>query len=641
VRAARAILLAALGFCFAFGFAAPAQALPLERAGAAPNPAALEQQVAHPRLLRAQTDVFVVQGRLRRWVVSPQVFADYRFQEAWVETISEGELTSVPRGPDLVAGPVLRAPAGDLWIVYQGTRRRVIGPDAFAPLYLSPADAQPADEGTLQSYPIARSVGNPPYPWLVLVLPLFLAVFSWQWWCAGRLPECGGITPLWRSPVLWAVAAAVVALRLYYVTLFPWLPDGADGPSYVGVARSLLATRSLFDDGPATGLTHITSPLYPLLLAATGWAVTVARGSVVGWKVLQVGASLLLVPLVADLAARLCGSRTAIVAALIALLCPLWFYSAELLQYELWLGLLLVAGVWALVRARLSPGHSVRWSAAAGLFYGLAVLMQLKTAVVLPPAALFLLWPRQDQVAAISGRLRVVVLFSALALLPSSLWAARNQIAHGEPILGSTGGGALIWMGARPGATGGYMQLPRPPAFYERIERYAQGSTRSREARAYADLAWDAIAGNPAHFAVLGLTKLERFWWTITPERLGEYLEGRTTAFSGYQVDGVAQLLFSKLLHLAAVGSALAGVLWGAKIVRVHQPERGLVPAGRWLLVATIGLFWVSHVPFIAEPRYRIPVEPLLHVLQGAGLIVARDAIGRLIGTGGADDQTD
>src|SRR5207249_406707 len=102
----------------------------------------------------------------RRWVSSPQVFADYRFREEWVEQVSEADLTAIPLGADLVAGPVLRAPDGTLWVIYAGARRRVAGPDAWAPLYLSSGDAAPATEAQVQSYPVGRPIGNPPRPWM-------------------------------------------------------------------------------------------------------------------------------------------------------------------------------------------------------------------------------------------------------------------------------------------------------------------------------------------------------------------------------------------------------------------------------------------------------------------------------------------
>ncbi|MGH2353302.1 MAG: hypothetical protein ACRDI2_17415, partial [Chloroflexota bacterium] len=130
---------------------------------------------ARPRLVRSQQDVFVIERGKRRWIVSPQVFTDYRFQEEWIEPISDEEMTRISRGPDLVAGPVLRAPDGEIWVVYQGTRRRIIGPDAYPPLYLSAEDAVPASEAQVRSYPIGHPIGNPRRPWMIAVIAAVLA----------------------------------------------------------------------------------------------------------------------------------------------------------------------------------------------------------------------------------------------------------------------------------------------------------------------------------------------------------------------------------------------------------------------------------------------------------------------------------
>ncbi|HEX2035473.1 MAG TPA: hypothetical protein VHS99_14945 [Chloroflexota bacterium] len=111
------------------GPAALAQTIAGEATPATPAQVTVPDATAgRPRLLRAQQDIFLVEGRRRRWVVSPQVFTDYRFGEAWVEQVSEAELTSIPLGPDLVAGPVLRAPDGEVRIVYDGTRPRSLAP---------------------------------------------------------------------------------------------------------------------------------------------------------------------------------------------------------------------------------------------------------------------------------------------------------------------------------------------------------------------------------------------------------------------------------------------------------------------------------------------------------------------------------
>lgn len=643
----------------------PASAQAVGTAGMEPTP----QPTAHPRLVRSQQDIFLITGRKRRWIVSPQVFTDYRFRDDWVETISDDEMGSIPRGPDLIAGPVLRAPDGELWVVYQGTRRQIAGPDAWAPLYLSPEDAQPVTTAQLESYPIGRPLGNPPRPWLlwivgaVAVAALGLIGYGSRKGVddTDRASDVGSDTPVAshsgadgpsRHPSTWGqlrgwwpvgmLALAAAALKLVFVTLYPWVPDGADAPAYATAARYLASGGSLLNDGPYGGLIVVTSPLYPMILALLSGAVALAHGSVVGWKLAQVGASLLLVPLVGALAGRLYGRRAAWIAAIIAALSPLWFYSAELLQYELWLALLIAGGLLALLHAGAQSRPARAWLAIAGLCLGLAAFLQLKVIVLLLPTSLYLCWlyprclpamgrnPHRRRLTGIARWRQIaplLLLFYLPALAPLAAWGMRNIIVHGEPLLGSTGAGILLWMGNHPGATGGYMQLPRPDAFYDYLRRYPEHSI-TREARAFGDLALDFIRHNPSQFALLALIKLERFWWTITPDRLGEFLELRTEAFLGGWLDATAVTLFSKLLHTAMLALSLAGLLWGPRLQR-RLPNDQWLAAERWLLLATIALFWLVHVPFIAEPRYRIPIAPLLQVLEGAGVVVALDALSR------------
>src|SRR5262249_23189554 len=141
-----------------------------------------------------------------------------------------------------------------------------------------------------------------------------------------------------RRPLLgagWLILGTSL-LKLYFVSLFPWIPDGSDADAYVSVARYLATGGSILRDDPAGGLISVTSPLYTMVLALTSGLTVLTRGNVLGWKLLQVAAAALLIPLLADLAGRLFGPRSAWVAALLAGFSPLWFLSAELLQYELW-----------------------------------------------------------------------------------------------------------------------------------------------------------------------------------------------------------------------------------------------------------------------------------------------------------------
>jgi hypothetical protein len=164
------------------------------------------------------------------------------------------------------------------------------------------------------------------------------------------------------------------------------------------------------------------------------------------------------------------------------------------------------------------------------------------------------------------------------------------------------------------------MQVSRPQAYYDVIKRYPPNSITS-DARAYSELAIDFIVHSPADAAILALTKLERFWWTISPERLGEYEEGRLAALLGFTTDHAAITLVSKLLHVGSIPLALGGALWGAQ----WSARRASAPrAGYALLVSAVAAFWLVHIPFISEPRYRIPITPLVQVFEAAGLVALR-----------------
>ena len=609
-------------------------------AASAPSSAASTQAIdalPRPRLIRSQTDVFAVERGRRRLVTTPQVLADHRWSLDWVEQIPEDELTRIGLGPDLVAGPLLRAPDGALWVVYLGTRRLVVGPDALGPLREQAEDALPVTQSLLDSYAPGRPVGNPPRPWLIVLPIALLGAGAGLWWYSSVTSS--------REVRRWQIAYLTLlgvstAARLFYVTLYPWLPDGPDAETYAAASRMVAQFGPLWHDPPVATLSHITSPLYPMVLAVLSPFVFVSGGSAVGWKVAQVFASVALVAVVWDLARRVYGPAAARCAALVATLSPLWLYSAELVQYEIWLALLITSSLWCLVRWEPQRGIGLpggRWLWAGAVLAGLAALMQLKAAVLWAPAVAYLLHrglnAYRGRGVALSGRFTVYrsaalapLLFVLIAVVPPGSWGLRNVVVQQDFILGSTGSGGLLWMGSQPGATGGYMQLPRPDAFYDKLAQHPTGSLRSRESKAYGDLALEGIAREPDRFLVLGLMKLERFWWTVTPERLGEFAEPRMTAFLGGLVGHTGQQLFSKLLNAVSIVLLSAGLLLGHRL----SGNGAAAFSGRMLIVLAVAVFWLSHVPFISEPRYRIPIAPLLQVVQGAGLVLLGERVRRL-----------
>ena len=577
-----------------------------------------------PRLIRSMEAVYVIDRGKRRWIVSPQVFTDYRFREEWIEQIPDDDLNRIGLGPDLVAGPVLRGADGRMWIVYQGTRREVVGTDAYAPLYLQPNGVVQADESLLATYPVGRPAGNRETVW-PLVAAIALA-------CGGVLASVRRTTsepiasPARRLISRWgdilALTVLSAILKFWYVALWPWIPDGADAPAYVGAARFLVAGNSVFTEDKYGTLVTVTSSAYPIILALTSPVTWITSGNVLGWKLLQVVAAASITLPVGAIAYQIGGTRPARVAATIAALSPAWFYSADLLQYELWLGLAIATATHVTVRrASLWQGVSTSMpEIVGGIAWAFAAFTQVKTVVLLGPIAVWTWWWTGGRDRRVLAGLPSAAIVVALALAPIIFWGVRNVVANGAFVIGSTGSGTLLWIGNQPSASGGYMSPSRPPQFYDTYQNLG-GPEVTRSARAFAAIAWDEIATHPDRVAVIILQKLERFWWTITPDRLGEHLELRTVAFLGWKVSDDAIQFTSKLMTVTGLGLAITGIF--SSIGRQDTVSNG----ARWLVVAVILAFWIAHIPFIAEPRYRLPILPLLQVLEGIGLVTVIKAL--------------
>lgn len=225
-----------------------------------------------PRLIRSMEAVYVIDRGKRRWIVSPQVFTDYRFREEWIEQIPDDDLNRIGMGPDLVAGPVLRGPDGSTWIVYQGSRHLVVAEDAFPPLALSRTDAVSVGPEALNTFPVARPFGNEIRTWPIityLVTVAFAITYAMQAPLESPRRGFAGMDPFgWAGFAV--VAAIMVALRTYFVMLYPWLPDGADAQAYAGAALHLVRGNGLFSEDKYRSFIGITSPLYPFVL----WAMS-------------------------------------------------------------------------------------------------------------------------------------------------------------------------------------------------------------------------------------------------------------------------------------------------------------------------------------------------------------------------------
>ena len=600
---------------------------------------AQEGQVKHwgfpeGQLLRAQNspDVYVLEGRYKRLITSLQVFEDYGYRWEDVETLSPDELMVIPRSNDVRAGPVYRDPDGIVWIVYEGTRRRVIGDDAYAAFFLRPSDEQPIEAAELAAIPEGWPVGNPLRPWLlpVVLLPLLGGVLLWLW-DTGRRSR---YTHAWSLLAL--ILMITVVLKVYYVLLFPWVPDGSDALLYHTAARALVEEGLLTRDGYVI---TATASAYSFLIAAV-YAVTGIHP--LAAKVMQVVPAAGIALFVVLITRRLFGARAARLAGAVALLSPVWLYSAELIAYELWLALGTVVTIWCLINYAHTSSQNQRrllWLGGAGVMLGLSLFLQLKMAVLLVLATGYIWYiERRRGVGAARPRTRstlgmlpLISVLWLLALLPPTLYGIRNLHVWGEFVPTTISGGLTLWTGNNPQATGGIMAFPQPEEFWQLLRHYRaqEGITVTSDTRAYGQMALRFMAANPSSAFRLGLLKLHRVWGAIEPGVMGEHVNRRMVAFSGGWLDEESLHGVSALLQMVSLLTLTVGafaVCWPVGIAQ-RQSSSGIVRAGRWLVLATIVLFWLSHMPFLGEPRYRIPIMPLVHVLQGVGLVLLRDLL--------------
>ena len=529
------------------------------------------------------------------------------------------------------AGPVYRDPDGTVWIVYEGTRRRVIGDDAYAAFFLRPSDAQPIGAAKLAAIPEGWPVGNPIRPWLlpVVLLPLLGGVLLWLWDTGRRSRH----THAWS--LLTLILTVTVVLKVYYVLLFPWVPDGWDALGYHAAGRALVEEGLLTRDGHVI---RMTASAYSFLLAAV-YAVAGIHPLVV--KVVQVMPAVAIALFVVLITRQLFGTRAARLAGAVAVLSPVWLYHAELVAYEVWLALGTVVTVWCLVNyARVPSPHQRRllWISGAGVMLGFSLFLQLKMAVLLALATGYI-WYIEWRRGGGAGRswtqssqriLPILTMLWLLALLPSTLYGVRNLHVWGEFVPTTVSSGVVFWTGNNPTATGATKSYPQSEEFRQLLRHYrAQGLLATSETRAYTQLALDYMAENPSSALRLALRKLHRVWGSIEPGVMGEHVERRMVAFLGGWLDEEALRAASALLQIGSLLTLTVGayaVCWPVGIGQ-RQSNSVAMRAGRWLVLLTIVVFWLSHAPFLGEARYRIPIMPLVHVLQGVGLALLRDLL--------------
>jgi 4-amino-4-deoxy-L-arabinose transferase-like glycosyltransferase len=342
------------------------------------------------------------------------------------------------------------------------------------------------------------------------------------------------------------------------------------------------------DQVPADGYaTVFRAPGYPFFLAGVYGASGLADRFAAA-RLVQALLGACLAPLTALLALHLgLARRAALLAGGIVALYPiLLFYPVALASENLFIFLLL-AGTILLLKAIESRRTAT--ALAAGLLLGLATLTRSALAAFLPLGAL--------AIGARSGgappeqrgafRRRAIV-FSLAACLVIAPWVVRNSLVAGRPTFIENSLGYNLFVSYHPEGNGGFaFAIAGIPL------RILDDDARDRWATAQAA---GFIRADPARAASLVVRRLGYFWGLEDRELLYFYSAG----FFGTVPQpwlGLAYLLLVLPLALTALAAPFG---------------LALTPRHRWVM---LGLFATGMLPYLlilAEPRFHLPLVPLL-----------------------------
>lgn len=399
----------------------------------------------------------------------------------------------------------------------------------------------------------------------------------------------------WHQPVimLGVLAAAAFAIRAGVViaqsklSIFEIYFVAADSVLYLELARNLSQGLGLTLGGMPTAY---VGPAYPLFLAPLLAVGLDPLGIGIVQCVLGTATVVLAALATRELALALVPARTdawkfALISAVGVTVYPhLIFWTGYVLTETLFV-FLIAAALYAVVRAARSP--ALWWSGAAGLTFGLATLTRAPALV--PAVLIAACWATASRRP---GRLIAPVVFASALALPLSLWAARNSIELGFPVVTSTESGYVFYQGNSRGATGGTrgyvdghdfqdVEVPRGLGEVERDAFYLR--------RAFSD-----IASDPLETVRRWPAKIWNMWRPTYNDA-----SARNTAVT------LATYLPMLVLGLAgAVELARNGA---------HRPTA--IP------LVFLGTWFVAHVVVTGMIRFRLPAELVLLTIAPFGVM--------------------
>lgn len=394
-----------------------------------------------------------------------------------------------------------------------------------------------------------------------------------------------------------------LALRLlwaiYVQRIHPgesWYVQG-DAIEYTTVAANLLTGKGWWSPDSGGG-PYFHGPVYPLFLAG----LRALGASLFVVTLIQALLGALTCYLVVRIAKRMMPLAGALLAGLSMAVYPYFFhYTTQILTETLGVFILvLVIGAFL----SFSRDPSYRTGIPAGILLGLATLHHAEPYVAPPLLLLWLLLFHPRRRRALPALAALLVVFG-LTLLP---WHAYHAVRNGKNIFlpPSLGAGGVLAQSTLEAKA----RIEGDPSYFEGTSRRLsnEGATLERKhgeaggmVIAVKRVIRDLVSHPGEYLGFIGL-KLKRMW-DVAPER-GAY-------------DRPWIVLPTAALSIALYVGALAGLL-------LYRPREEAA-----LLFTFIAIYTVPHLIFYAQPRYRLPVMPLVAMMAGyAGALVLEKLAG-------------
>lgn len=403
-----------------------------------------------------------------------------------------------------------------------------------------------------------------------------------------------------------AITLVALALRLVWVlSVDTGLLEYADMQWYYVTAKNIAEGHGMTVrvepptgnlPGPGGMQAVLWPPGYPLTLAAV---FKLFGASLTAGKVLNAVISALTVPLVYLLARRVFGKRQALIAAALFALYPASIVWTSVLFSDTVSMLPFAAATVVLLYA--GPRPSPLTALAFGALAGAATIIRPQAAVLIAAAAAYW-WLRSEHKRDVLAPLAASVAGVCLFVVPISVW---NSVRNDAPMLLSQNAGYNLRIGHAPYSTGRYTQ---PVDLWAATPNFDRGELPD-EGLAFRRAIKYAVT-HPLREIELSGRKIFYLYTTDSDAIIFASTSGRTPIRSA---DFTQRLM--DLSDVAAFGILILAIASLPLTFSLRDERLAL-----WLIV----LFWTAaHVVFFGEPRFRLPILPIVLTFAAVTLVEA------------------